>query len=132
MKVKYQGSQNPLPEELTRLGYHPSVEWHLDGHVNYTVYSISIWNDVLHYLVIPSEGRLPDWLPAVLFTIVDRRLPYEWYFRELGRNHPTGERIMVGYKEMVEDENHCVDLIERETNAIKIFLKWKHEIDQDS
>ncbi|TWK83999.1 hypothetical protein CHCC20333_4672 [Bacillus paralicheniformis] len=38
---------------------------------------------------------------------------------------------MWGYKELVMDESHFDGLMERENDALKVFLERKKEIDED-
>lgn len=93
----------------------------------YMVYGIYMNNQgVLNYLLFDMYGK-PSWYPAELFEVVDSLLPVEWYFR-----FDPGEEIEAwwGYKEMVLDKKHYEDLVEREDQAIRIFLKRKKEIDE--
>jgi hypothetical protein len=132
MKIRYNNPKGNIPKEMLDIGYFPTSELHLSGETIYTVYGIMIWKNVLHYLIIPTDELLPSWIPAMLFEIVDQRLPFEWYFRYLYEDDPTGLKIEVGYKELIHDETHFVDLIERDKKAIRIFLDRKREIDEES
>ena len=95
----------------------------------FTVYGISIWKDVLHYLVVEEDGN-PFWFPAELFVVEDTSLPKEMHYKYFGLQDKRGVIAFWGYKEMVLDDQHYVDLIEGESKAIEIFLKRKKEIDQ--
>ena len=132
MKVLFIDPNGNLPASMIKLGYSPRVNLNLEQDNHYIVYGISIWREVLHYLIIPNEEMLPSWFPADLFDVVDQRLPFEFYFHYFGMNDSTGLSLEIGYKEMVLDPNHSNDLIERKKDAIKIFLKRKIEIDAKS
>ena len=96
----------------------------------FTVYSISIWQDVLHYLIVEDDVSRPFWFPVELFIIQDNLLPKETYYKYFGLEDKRGVNALWGYKEMVFDDQHYIDLLERKETAIKIFLKRKKEIDE--
>jgi len=95
----------------------------------FAVYGVSIWRDVLHYLIV-EDDETPFWFPAELFVVEDTLLPNGMYHKYFGLQDKRGVNALWGYKEMVLDDQHYVDLIERETKAIEIFLKRKKEIDE--
>jgi hypothetical protein len=95
----------------------------------YTIYGISLWHNTLNYLIVPKEGARPDWYPAELFLVVDELLHFETYFKYFGKDDSRGVNALWGYREMVAEPSHYVNLIERDETAIKIFLKRKQEID---
>jgi len=127
MKVKFLDPQGNLPASLIKLGYSSNANFHLENEEEYLVYGISIWRNVIHYLVIPSGLKLPNWLPADLFQVTDPSLPSEWYFRYLGKNHSSEVTMKIGYKEIALDDDHDTDLIERMEGAIKVFLLRQQE-----
>lgn len=102
----------------------------------YNVYSIWVHGDLTQFLII-GEENLPSWYVAELFEVTDNIMPFELYF-----NYEKGKRIttkwgfdvvrdmILGYQEMVNEDNHLGDLIERDKSAISIFLKRKKEIDK--
>ena len=83
----------------------------------------------MHYLVVEEDGN-PFWFPAELFVVEDTSLPKEMHYKYFGLQDKRGVIAFWGYKEMVLDDQHYVDLIEGESKAIEIFLKRKKEIDQ--
>ncbi len=95
----------------------------------FTVYSISIWKGVLHYLIVDAEDPRPSWFPAELFIVQDTMLPKETHYKYFGLNDKRGVNALWGYKEMVLDDQHYVDLIERNSEASEIFVRRKREID---
>ena len=131
MKVKFIDPKRNLPPSLISLGYSSNADFHLKEGEEYQVFGISIWKNVIHYLIVPSNLSLPWWLPADLFDITDQSLSSKWYFKYLGEDHPSGITIKIGYQESVLDDSHDLDLIEREVSAIRIFLERKHEIETD-
>lgn len=94
------------------------------------VYAIRIIKGFLHYLTLDKYATLPFWSPAPLFDIFDNTLPLEWYYNFFGYGEQHYITAIWGYKEMVFDEAHHDALIEREDEAIRIFLKRKKEIDE--
>lgn len=95
----------------------------------FNVYGQHLYKGVLSYLVLGTYENLPSWYPAELFEIEDALLPLEWYYRYLG--YDSNLSAIWGYKELVLDEEHHDNLIERDKEAIRIFLKRKKEIDEN-
>ena len=125
MKIKCKSNQACiLSDKALSVSGTSNTVFSLEIGRNYNVYSICLWEGVLKYLTI-GEENLPSWYPAELFDVVDTMLPLEWYC-----DVKSGESLegIWGYKEMVLDENHYDDLLERETGAVEIFLKRKHEL----
>ena len=93
----------------------------------YTVYGQMIYKDVLQYLVIGTDENLPTWYPAELFEVVQPLKYYEEYYA-------YGKDVLIsaiwGFKELVLQDNYIYDLVEREIDAVRIFLKRKKEIDE--
>lgn len=129
MKVKFLKLDLSSLPKLLDLGYSSEADFHLRGDTTYIVYGISMWRFVLHYLVIPENMSLPYWYPADLFEIVDTRLPPELFFRDFRDNDPSEREFLLGYKELIQDVSHDIGLMEREVNAIRIFLERKEEIE---
>ncbi len=128
MRVKcISNSGNTLSEKYIINGELPTAEYPLSVGNEYTVYGISQWKNVIYYLTINKYNTLPSWYPADLFEITDNLLPIEWYYNCF-KNSETLSAIW-GYSELALIEKHYEDLIERNDNAIKIFLKRKSEID---
>ncbi len=96
----------------------------------FTVYSISMWQNVLHYLIVDALETRPSWFPAELFIVQDTLLPKEMHYTYFGLEDKRGVNALWGYKEMALDDRHYVDLIEREPNAIEVFLRQRKEIDE--
>lgn len=92
----------------------------------YTVYSICLWEGVLNYLTI-GEENLPSWYPAEFFEVVDKMIPLEWYC-----DVKCEEKLEAiwGYSEIVFDEYHYDELLERDDNAVRIFLDRKKEMEE--
>src|SRR5206468_3499631 len=97
----------------------------------YLVFGIAIWRGVFHYLLTLAPGDSPSWYPALLFRVVDGRLPSGWSFRL--RDTPTSfVDALWGYPELVEaGGRHYDDLLEREPDALEIFGHRRAEIEAD-
>ena len=86
---------------------------------DYVVQSMALWG--LHLvLLLSDDSNMPYWHPASLFTVANPHLPSNWTY-DLARQDERGLRSIWGYREIVEDENHNNALIDRETDALKIF-----------
>ena len=94
----------------------------------YNVYGQKIFKGTLNYLIVGTRENLPSWYPVELFEVVDSLLPLEWYYEFYG--YDCLVNAIWGYKELVLEENHHDELLEREDKAIRIFLKRKKEIDE--
>ena len=95
----------------------------------FTVYGISIWKEVLHYLIV-EDDESPFWFPAELFIVEDTLLPQTMHCKYFGPRDKRGVNLLLGYKEMVLNDQHYVDLIECKPEALELFRKRKKEIDQ--
>lgn len=95
----------------------------------YIVYGQIISRGILKYLIKGSKENLPSWYPAEIFEVVDSLLPFEWYFKYNKTNEISA---IWGYQELVSDDKYLEKLVEREDDAIRIFLKRKKEIDEFS
>ena len=93
------------------------------------VYGQNLYKGVLSYLLLGTYENLPSWYPAELFEVEDPLLPLEWYYRYLG--YDSNLSAIWGYKELVMNSEHHDNLIERDSEAIRIFLKRKKEIDEN-
>lgn len=121
-------SGQQLPKKYLASGNTVQSVFHVELGHTYPVYGISLWDDgTLNYLLQGKNEDLPSWNPSELFRVSESSLPMEWYF-----NYYSNRTVPAiwGYKELVLDEEHHDALIERESDAIKIFLKRKKEIDE--
>ncbi len=120
-----------LSSKALRAGYQPTTDFQIKFGTILIVYSISYWENVLHYLTLDnSTASLPDWYPAELFEAVNQSLPVDWHHNYFGEDDPRGVQALWGYREMVMDYAHYNDLIERKDEAIRIFLRRKNEMEE--
>lgn len=94
----------------------------------FVVYGISIWQGVLNYLIV-EDNEKPFWFPAELFVVEDTLLPSGIHYKYFGLQDKRGLNALWSYKEMVLNDQHYIDLIEREPDAEGVFFKRKNEID---
>ena len=106
--------------------------------IAYIVYAMLICKGSVKYLLAEEEDE-PFWYPANIFEVVDSLLPIIWYFSFKGYDHYDSKdpdyaiypvTVIWGYKEMIFDPEHRIDLIECEPEALEIFKKRKEEIDE--
>lgn len=129
MKVKcIANTGNMLSQGAKALGNSDETKYAVKIGEVYTVYGQHIYKGVLSYLIVGTYENLPSWYPVELFEVVDPMLPLEWYYGFYGYDNLISS--IWGYKELVLDENHHDYLIEREDEAIRVFLKRKKEIDE--
>lgn len=93
----------------------------------YMLYGQMIWKGILQYLVTGTYENLPSWYPAELFEVVNSQVHFEWYYRY---DNEAEISAVWGYAELVKDKDYLYNLIEREEEAISIFLKRKKEIEE--
>lgn len=111
---------------LTHMGCTVNTKLPLCINDIYIVYGQMIYKGILKYLIKGTNENLPSWYPAEIFEVVDSLLPFEWYFRY---NEGDEIRAVWGFQELVNDKKYLENLIDREDNAIRTFLKRKKEID---
>lgn len=99
----------------------------------YMVMGITLTTDGIQFLV-DQDGR-PSWFPEGIFELTDNSLPDSWFYnsRKGGVQHGnlpylTSAMRIWGYKELVLDEEHYIDLFERVPAALDIYKLRKNEI----
>lgn len=93
----------------------------------YVIYGIIIYEDKVHYLISDS-CRTPFWYPAELFVVINNLLPFEWYYNFYGDDFYL--KAIFGYKELIFDDAHSYNILEREQKDLEIFCTRKKEIDE--
>lgn len=142
MKIRCIGTKgSDLPEYYFKMGNFafPRSDWQIEIGKIYTVYAMSLYNHVLHYLAFPDDMSGPGWYPAPLFEVVDSSVPKDWYFVYFGYQNEKLEAMSLGalwgYYEMVfreKDLQHYAGLIDIDPTELEIFLRRKQEIDEQS
>jgi hypothetical protein len=112
-------------------GYTTSSEFDLQIGKEYVVYGISLWKELLVYLIL-GEGTYPHWYPSELFRVTRNELPPDWYF--VRRSQEEGYDVIAiwGYQELVNSEDHFDDLSNLEQRAIDVFVERKKQVDEVS
>lgn len=116
-----------LSKQSIELGDSINTKYPIEVGNIYNVYGQNLYKGTLGYLLIGTYENLPSWYPAELFEVSDSMLPLEWYYQYDANSVISA---IWGYKELALNETHYDDLIEREDEAIRIFLKRKKEIDE--
>ncbi|GAC40793.1 hypothetical protein [Paenibacillus popilliae] len=131
MKVRcIANTGDKLSKKTQELGDTNETEYSIKIDEMYIVCGQHLYRGVLSYLILGTYENLPSWYPAELFEVTDPLLPLEWYYQCYGDEN--GISAVWGYKELVTIDSHYDDLIEREDEAIRIFLKRKKEMDEFS
>lgn len=127
MKImcNYQKARD-ISEKAMKVSGTSETEFSVDIGSEYTVYGMMLWKGVIKYLIVGNHDK-PSWYPAELFEVKNDNLPLEWYF---DFSISDNLEAIWGYSELVHDSEHFDMLQERDSSAIKIFLKRKQEIDE--
>lgn len=128
MKIKCVANSGMFlsPEQKKVINSPDYVREYLNVGEVYTVYGITLVDNILMYLIVKGESETPTFQPAEFFEIIDNSLPTGWY-----SNYWGGSKATWGYKELALDEYHASNLEERESEeTLKVFFKRKFEIDE--
>ncbi len=97
----------------------------------YIVMGMLLGEGVLDYLI--DDGGIISTYPYQLFEIVDNKISLSWHFRTFTKgdiNYPFQEAVW-GYSELVSDDNHYENLVEKEEEAHRIYFKRKKELEEE-
>lgn len=121
MKVicEFSNGQN-LSEEYWEIGFSKKTIFDVNIGSEYLVYGISLWRKQFFYLIC-DEYNLPNWYPAEIFKVVDNRISKNWKFKLSEFYDEYSVEALIGYPELIDIENHYAELIERDSEALKIF-----------
>ena len=108
-----------LSPECLVLGYTEESEFYLIIGKNYQVFAMALWHSVIVFLIVDESGR-PAWQPSELFSLVDARLPEEWFFTEYS-NEESGVQAVWGYEALIFDPDHYDLLTEYDPGALRVF-----------
>lgn len=108
---------------LSAMAYANTVCSELKIGSEHTVYAISLYKGIVHYLI----GDTPSWYPAEFFQVTDKLIYNEWYFEFYG--DLNGLNALWGYKELL-DLNHYSNLLEFESKDMEIYAQRTKEIDE--
>ncbi len=131
MKVKgLYNSGKYLSQKFLDNGWTKEATELLEINKEYNVYGICFFEkDICMYLVIDKYLK-PYWLPDELFEITNPKISSLWYFKKYKKPDIIINFWMIcGYKELVNEETHNDDLMERKPAALEIFYKRKQEMD---
>lgn len=121
----YQNARD-ISEKSMKVSGTSNTEFSVSIGNEYIVYGMMLWKGVIKYLIVGNHDK-PSWYPAELFEVKNDSLPLEWYFDFCITDNLEA---IWGYSELVHDPEHFDLLQERDSNAIKIFLKRKQEIEE--
>ncbi len=132
MKVKCLNNRgHALPASYFSYGYTPQSEFDIVVGQTYTVYAMFLSKEGLSYLIDPEADVRPNWYPAILFEILDKRLPRSWQFSFTPQDAEYGVLATWGYEEVANSEAHFNGLADRDTGALRVFFRRRTEIDKE-
>ena len=79
------------------------------------------------YYLIDINGK-PYWFPNELFEVIDNSIPGHWFFKNFTNEQEVDIYCIWGYDEICNDDNHYDALIERDSEALKIYFQQKARI----
>ena len=95
----------------------------------YIVYGVCYHDYSFNYLVYEDTGNL-FWYQSELFEIINDKVPSSWYFSFL-YHLDSQMKMLWGYDELVNNEDHNDDLLDKNESAERIFYKRKAEIEEE-
>jgi hypothetical protein len=101
------------------LAYNRDAMMQLTVDAEYAVCAMSIYAGSLMVLVSDDTG-LPNWYPIQLFRVADSGLSGSWRFASYCESAHL--QALWGYEELIEDESHYDSLLERDAEALAVFL----------
>ena len=99
----------------------------LDINKNYIVMGISLYNNILNYLV-DSGNNDPNFYPSLLFEIHENKIFSNWHFKSFKQNNTSELSALWGYYELCNVDKHYDNLLLREESDLEIYFKRKNEI----
>jgi hypothetical protein len=108
--------------------YSNTTVFNLDLGKLYPILGLGVFETVMLALVC-DESERPNWLPVGVFEIDSTILPTDWEFAVLDAAGASGGDVSNrwvarwGYSELVHDERHLEELIQREPAALEIFSR---------
>lgn len=109
----------------------PSFDYGLIEMKEYLVMGILYNQDFVFFII--DENSKPSYFPYQIFKIIDNKFSSDWFFKMIFENDlrsPYFEMIL-GYDELVNNENHLKELLEREEDALNIYYKWKLKFENE-
>jgi hypothetical protein len=85
----------------------------------YAVFAIAVYCGST-LLLLCDDNALPNWYPIDLFSIEDAHVPQDW-FGAMYPGNDNGLQFLLGYEQMITDDAHYDDLLERSPAAIEVF-----------
>lgn len=116
--------------------YASEISYELQVGREYTVYGQYVARGCLLYLIdpyAPDDPSRPIWYPASLFSVKDARMPCSWRFAYYPHQGFSGRVTAVwGYEELATSSAHFGGLLEREDEAMLMFIRRKIDLDHES
>ncbi|GIM88106.1 hypothetical protein Sar04_48420 [Salinispora arenicola] len=101
------------------LAYNRDAAMHLTIGKSYRAGGMSVYAGSIMVLIC-DDSQMPNWYPMQLFEVSHSRLPGNWHFAAYGDSSHL--QALWGYRELVLDDAHYDSLLERDPEALRIFL----------
>ena len=125
MKIlcKYNNPDN-VPQNV------PQFNFGLELEKEYLIMGMMLANKQLWYMI--DENGKPDFYPYQLFRVTDASMNPNWYFKLYDTDDkifPFEKEFVWGYTELVFDESHYEQLVDREEDALRVYFRRKIELE---
>jgi hypothetical protein len=101
------------------VAYNQEAVTRLTVKMQYQVCAMSLYAGSIMVLVCDDTG-LPNWYPMQLFRVSDSNVPGGWRFASYGDSAHL--QALWGYGELVDDESHYNDILERKNEALEVLF----------
>ena len=118
-----------LSQKFIDIGWTKQSQMYLKINQEYEVYGMYYYSGIFKYLVVEDDSS-PNWYPSEIFEIVNNKIPTWWYF-DMIDNPKGGIEALWGYDELINNEDHYDNLINREKVDLEIFHKRKKTIENE-
>lgn len=85
----------------------------------YDVHAISIVDGMVYFQIIDDHGYI-DWVPYVLFEVLDGTMMKDWVYNQFSQ-HKEIDTFLIGPKFIVQDKESFVDMVERTPDQVHRF-----------
>jgi hypothetical protein len=111
-----------MPSPFLEAGYTQRTQFHVTAHRIYEVAGVGVITGTICYL-ISDDTRLPNWLPAALFEVVDSAVGSNWHLVYYHRETrlPGVIDAMIADADIALDPHLPDALMNRDPAALKRF-----------
>jgi hypothetical protein len=118
-----------LPEEYLGPDYNPPSPLPLTIGKDYVVFGVTGWHGGIWYYVADDyQLDWPIWYPAVLFKVVDGRIPSDWRFAQQGEG--ANSAVYLTFPEWADDWYFYDRLTDGNRKEVHIYREYRKRLEQ--